>query len=80
MSAERGVSGYRFDEKLRKLVFLIHPSWPCWGGFSSNLSSIGNRYARDTLASRIIANYMAGMVDELELISLSKQPLAVSVP
>ena len=31
--------------------------------------------ARDTLASRIIANYMAGMVDESELISLSKQPL-----
>lgn len=27
------------------------------------------------LASRIIANYMAGVIDEAELISLSKQPL-----
>lgn len=31
--------------------------------------------ARDALASRIIANYMAGVVDEGELLSLSKQPL-----
>ena len=31
--------------------------------------------SREALASRIIANYMAGVVDELELISLSKQPL-----
>jgi len=31
--------------------------------------------ARDALASRIIANYMAGVVDESELISLSRQPL-----
>ncbi|MBZ9810276.1 hypothetical protein LB542_15595 [Mesorhizobium sp. BR1-1-9] len=30
---------------------------------------------RDSIASRIIANYMAGVVDEAELISLSKQPL-----
>lgn len=31
--------------------------------------------AREALASRIIANYMAGVVDEAELISLSRQPL-----
>ncbi|ESY67555.1 MAG: hypothetical protein E5Y12_09435 [Mesorhizobium sp.] len=31
--------------------------------------------ARDAIASRIIANYMAGVVDEDELASLSKQPL-----
>ena len=31
--------------------------------------------ARDALASRIIANYMAGVVDEAELVSLSRQPL-----
>lgn len=31
--------------------------------------------AREALASRIIATYMAGVVDETELISLSKQPL-----
>jgi hypothetical protein len=31
--------------------------------------------ARETIASRIIANYMAGVVDEGELASLSKQPL-----
>ena len=31
--------------------------------------------SREALASRIIANYMAGVVDELELTSLSKQPL-----
>jgi hypothetical protein len=31
--------------------------------------------ARDAMASRIIANYMAGVVDEDELVSLSKQPL-----
>jgi hypothetical protein len=31
--------------------------------------------ARDALASRIIANYRAGVVDESELVSLSKQPL-----
>ncbi|QKD03491.1 hypothetical protein [Mesorhizobium loti] len=31
--------------------------------------------ARETIASRILANYMAGVVDEDELTSLSKQPL-----
>ncbi|QPC91996.1 hypothetical protein [Mesorhizobium sp. INR15] len=31
--------------------------------------------ARETIASRVIANYMAGVVDEAELVSLSKQPL-----
>ncbi|RWC29974.1 hypothetical protein EN850_12495 [Mesorhizobium sp. M8A.F.Ca.ET.207.01.1.1] len=31
--------------------------------------------ARDALASRIIANYMAGVTDEAELVSLSRQPL-----
>jgi hypothetical protein len=30
---------------------------------------------REVLASRIIANYMAGVVDEEELLSASKQPL-----
>ncbi|TPM31471.1 hypothetical protein [Mesorhizobium sp. B2-3-4] len=30
---------------------------------------------RDLLASRIIANYMAGVRDEAELVSLSRQPL-----
>ncbi|SDA97676.1 hypothetical protein [Mesorhizobium qingshengii] len=30
--------------------------------------------ARDAIASRIIANYMAGIKDEAELLSLSKQP------
>ncbi|UCI10204.1 hypothetical protein FJ974_14990 [Mesorhizobium sp. B1-1-8] len=30
---------------------------------------------RDAIASRIIANYMAGIKDEAELLSLSKQPL-----
>ncbi|AZO53517.1 MAG: hypothetical protein EOS78_02495 [Mesorhizobium sp.] len=30
---------------------------------------------RETLASRIIANYMAGVVDEEELLSVSRQPL-----
>lgn len=32
-------------------------------------------YAREAIASRIIANYMAGVTDEDELVSLSKQPL-----
>jgi dGTP triphosphohydrolase len=31
--------------------------------------------ARDAIASRVIANYMAGMTDEAELVSLSRQPL-----
>ena len=31
--------------------------------------------ARDVIASRIIGNYMAGIKDEAELLSLSKQPL-----
>ncbi|MGX5831336.1 hypothetical protein [Mesorhizobium sp. 43Arga] len=31
--------------------------------------------AREALASRIIANYMAGVTDEAELLALSKQPL-----
>lgn len=31
--------------------------------------------ARDAIASRIIGNYMAGIRDEAELLSLSKQPL-----
>ncbi len=31
--------------------------------------------ARDVIASRIIANYTAGVTDEAELVSLSKQPL-----
>ncbi|TGQ63511.1 MAG: hypothetical protein E5V49_00630 [Mesorhizobium sp.] len=31
--------------------------------------------ARDAIASRIIANYMAGIKDEAELASLSKRPL-----
>ena len=30
---------------------------------------------RDAIASRIIGNYMAGVVDEDELVSLSRQPL-----
>jgi hypothetical protein len=30
---------------------------------------------RDTIASRIMANYMAGVTDEAELVSLSRQPL-----
>ncbi|MER9237063.1 hypothetical protein NKI56_34665 [Mesorhizobium sp. M0622] len=30
---------------------------------------------REARASRIIANYMAGIVDEAELVSLSRQPL-----
>lgn len=30
---------------------------------------------REFIASRIIANYMAGVVDEAELVLLSKQPL-----
>lgn len=30
---------------------------------------------RDALASRIIANYMAGIKDEAELVALSKQAL-----
>ncbi|WP_245318226.1 hypothetical protein [Mesorhizobium sp. WSM4304] len=29
----------------------------------------------DTIASRIIANYMAGIKDEAELVSLSRWPL-----
>jgi hypothetical protein len=31
--------------------------------------------ACEALASRIIANYMAGVTDEAELVSLSRQPL-----
>jgi hypothetical protein len=31
--------------------------------------------ARDHLASRIIANFMAGVTDESELVALSRQPL-----
>lgn len=31
--------------------------------------------AQDRLASRIIANYMAGVVDEAELSALSRKPL-----
>ncbi|WP_352736802.1 hypothetical protein [Mesorhizobium sp. M0460] len=60
-----------------------------WAGISYNASEIalfGRAFdklrlddqspeARDGLASRIIANYMAGVVDEAELVSLSKQPL-----
>jgi len=30
---------------------------------------------REALASRIIANYMAGITDEAELLALSRQPL-----
>ncbi|MFC3324086.1 hypothetical protein [Mesorhizobium cantuariense] len=30
---------------------------------------------RDAIASRIIANYMTGVTDEPELVSLSRQPL-----
>ncbi|WP_317452354.1 MULTISPECIES: hypothetical protein [Mesorhizobium] len=30
---------------------------------------------RDAIASRIIGNYMAGVVDEDELVSLSRRPL-----
>ncbi|WP_027062523.1 hypothetical protein [Mesorhizobium loti] len=30
---------------------------------------------REVIASRIIANYMAGIRDEAELVSFSKQPL-----
>ncbi|RUW45534.1 MULTISPECIES: hypothetical protein [unclassified Mesorhizobium] len=29
----------------------------------------------DALASRVIANYVAGVTDEAELVSLSRQPL-----
>lgn len=29
----------------------------------------------EALASRIIVNYMAGVIDEAELVSLSRQPL-----
>lgn len=32
-------------------------------------------HRREALASRIIANYMAGVVDEEELLSVSKQAL-----
>ncbi|MER8614657.1 hypothetical protein [Mesorhizobium sp. M0435] len=32
-------------------------------------------HQRQALASRIIANYMAGLVDEEELLSASRQPL-----
>ncbi|AZO55673.1 MULTISPECIES: hypothetical protein [unclassified Mesorhizobium] len=31
--------------------------------------------ARDAIASRIIGNYMAGIRDEAELLSLSRRPL-----
>lgn len=31
--------------------------------------------AREAIASRVIANYMAGVTDEDELVSLSRQPL-----
>ena len=31
--------------------------------------------AREALASRIITNYMAGVADEAELVTLSRQPL-----
>jgi len=31
--------------------------------------------AREAIASRIIANYMAGVADEAELVALSRQPL-----
>jgi hypothetical protein len=34
-----------------------------------------SQQARDAIASRIIANYMAGVRDEAELILLSRQPL-----
>ena len=34
-----------------------------------------SRDAREAIASRIIANFMAGITDEDELVSLSKQPL-----
>ena len=30
---------------------------------------------REALASRIVANYMAGITDEAELLALSRQPL-----
>ena len=47
------------------------------------LASVFERLKRDSdspdrldgLASRILANYMAGITDEAELFSLSKQPL-----
>ena len=31
--------------------------------------------SREALASRIIANYMAGITDEAELLAVSRQPL-----
>lgn len=36
---------------------------------------VNDHHAREALASRIIANYMAGVTDEAELVSLSRQPL-----
>ncbi len=53
---------------------------------SSELALLGRVFAQmktpsqsaesqSRLASRIIANYMAGVVDEAELVLLSKQPL-----
>ncbi|TPJ32735.1 hypothetical protein [Mesorhizobium sp. B2-6-5] len=35
----------------------------------------GQSPGQDAIASRVIANYMAGVTDEAELVSLSKQPL-----
>ncbi|CCV10363.1 hypothetical protein [Mesorhizobium sp. STM 4661] len=34
-----------------------------------------SEHERETIASRILANYMAGVVDEDELVSVSKQAL-----
>lgn len=34
-----------------------------------------SEHQRETIASRILANYMAGVVDEDELVSLSRQAL-----
>jgi hypothetical protein len=35
----------------------------------------GQSDEREAIASRVIANYMAGVTDETELVSLSRQPL-----
>jgi hypothetical protein len=43
--------------------------------FEQAKKEVGSEAGREALASRIIANYLAGITDEAELLALSRQPL-----
>jgi hypothetical protein len=56
-------------------AFLILTNWPCWASFRAVENPDQSADSQSRLAARIIANFMAGVVDEAELITLSRLPL-----